>query len=190
MSKAVASFVHSLEERGMSVWNKASEMQSRFLHFCGITKRVMELTDLLRENLILFLEVSSRNEALDALIRRLDDEGLLPQRDAFRAAIDHREELVSTGIGSGVAIPHARMAGYEGFFLALGIQKQAGLEWGALDRVPVRLIFLIGGPEDRQADYLHILSMLTQILKDPEFRRKLLQTTRVTEVLKLFGVGA
>ncbi len=146
----------------------------------------MGFSELLQERLVLFLEASSRDEAVDVLLHQLEVEGLLPNPALFRAAIHHREAVVSTGIGSGVAIPHARMAGYEHFFVAVGIQKQIGLDWGALDRVPVRLIFLIGGPEDRQADYLQILSMLTQTIKDPEFRRKLLQANRAEEVLRLF----
>ena len=71
----------------------------------------------------------------------------------------------------GVAVPHAKMDNFTDFFIAVGIQKQKGLDWNALDKAPVRLIFMIGGPEDKQSEYLQILSLLTSAIKDVELRK-------------------
>jgi len=68
-----------------------------------------------------------------------------------------REKIVSTGIGMGVAIPHAKLTSVEDFFIAIGILSK-GVQWNALDGGPVRLIFMIGGPDDKQTAYLQILS--------------------------------
>ena len=71
-----------------------------------------------------------------------------------------REKIVSTGIGMGVAIPHAKLPSFDRFFLAVGLQKvKDGIDWDALDGAPVRLIFMIGGPANQQTDYLKILSI-------------------------------
>jgi nitrogen PTS system EIIA component len=147
----------------------------------------MRIADYLDSPLISFLEVDNRDAAIEALIDRLDDEGLLIDRDAFAKAIFDREKLVSTGIGMGVAIPHAKLKGFKDFFIAIGIQQKQGLEWNALDKAPVRLIFMIGGPDDRQTEYLQILSLLTSAIRDAELRKKLLNAHSVDEVFDLFS---
>lgn len=141
----------------------------------------------LDERLILFLNVGSRDEALDQLIDLLYNAGKLHSREEFRAAILEREKIVSTGIGLGVAIPHAKLEGYSDFFIAVGIQPKEGVEWNALDGSPVRLVFMIGGPDYKQTEYLRILSQLTIAIKGEEKRKKLLKARRAAEVIELFA---
>jgi nitrogen PTS system EIIA component len=138
-------------------------------------------------SLIEFLDVSTRNEAIDALIDRLDHSGKLLNAQQFRKAIFDREELVSTGIGLGVAVPHAKLTGFPDFFIAVGIQQKKGIEWNSIDHAPVRLIFLIGGPDNRQIDYLKILSQLTVAIKDQSLRKELMIAKTPEDVLKLFS---
>ncbi len=146
----------------------------------------MKVADYFSAPLIAFLDVGSRDAAIDSLIDLLSKEGKLPDRKAFRAAILHREQLVSTGIGMGIALPHAKLADLNDFFIAIGIQRKKGIEWNALDKAPVRLVFLIGGPDDRQSEYLQILSQLTTAIKDVELRKEMLQAESVEAVLALF----
>jgi nitrogen PTS system EIIA component len=146
----------------------------------------MKVADYLSARLIAFLDVGTRDAAIDDLIALLSQEGKLPDQKTFRAAILHREQLVSTGIGMGIALPHAKLADLDDFFIAIGIQRKKGIEWNALDKAPVRLIFLIGGPDDRQSEYLQILSQLTTAIKDIELRKEMLQSETVEEVLALF----
>ena len=68
----------------------------------------------------------------------------------------------------------------------MGIQK-VGLDWESLDNSPVRLIFMIGGPDDRQNEYLQILSRLTVIIKDEKLRKKLINSSSKKEVMKLLS---
>lgn len=150
------------------------------------------ITDYLDSRLIAFLDVETCEEAINALIERLDRIGKLPDREAFRKAIFDREKLVSTGIGMGVALPHAKFKGFPEFFIAIGIvakpneKSMKGIDWKALDGAPVRLIFMIGGPDDKQTQYLQLLSQLTSAIRDPEFRKKLLHAQTIEEVLALF----
>ena len=146
----------------------------------------MKIADYLDARLIAFLNAAGRDAAIDELIELLDREGKLPDRKAFRAAILHREQLVSTGIGMGIALPHAKLSNLDDFFIAIGIQRKKGIEWNALDKAPVRLIFLIGGPDGRQSEYLQILSQLTTAIKDIELRKEMLQSESVEEVFALF----
>lgn len=144
------------------------------------------ISDYLEENLVTFLEVGSQNQALEALIDLLDQEGKLNDKEAFFRAILEREKIVSTGIGIGVAIPHAKLSGYDNFFIAVGIQKNEGIDWQALDGLPVRIVFMIGGPEKHQTEYLNILSMITAAIKEEERRKKLIRASTAQEVIAIF----
>ena len=147
----------------------------------------MRISDYLDSRLIAFLDVISRDEAICSLIDILDQEGHLPDREVFRKAIFHREELVSTGIGMGVAVPHAKLKDFTDFFIAVGIQRQQGLDWNAMDKAPVRLIFMIGGPDNQQTEYLQILSLLTSAIRNVDLRKKLLNVRDAEEALALFS---
>lgn len=146
----------------------------------------MEIADYLDARLVAFLDASERDEAIDALIELADRAKKLPHKAQFRNAILHREQLVSTGIGMGVAVPHAKLSDVHDFFIVIGIQRKKGIEWNALDKAPVRLIFLIGGPDNRQSEYLQILSKLTSAIKDVTFRKEILQLETAEEVISLF----
>ncbi len=144
------------------------------------------ISNYLDERLVLFLEANSRDDALEQMISALQQEGKLKNPKIFHDAILERERIVSTGIGLGVAIPHAKLQGYDHFFIAIGVQAKKGIEWNALDGAPVHLIFMIGGPENKQTEYLRILSHLTMAIKNEERRKKLLKTYDVKDVIAQF----
>ena len=146
----------------------------------------MGISHYLSQQLVLFLNASTRDLALDELISHLEKTGKLQNAKAFREAINEREKVASTGIGLGVAVPHAKLHGYDDFFIVIGIQNKKGIEWNALDKAPVNLIFLIGGPENRQTEYLKILSHVTMAVKNEERRKKMLRAQDAKEVIALF----
>ncbi len=149
---------------------------------------MIKISSYLDSNLILFLEAETRNQALQTMIAALRQSGKLNDTEAFYQAIIDRENIVSTGIGMGIAIPHAKLALYDDFFIAVGILSK-GVDWHALDGAPVRLIFMIGGPDDKQTEYLQVLSKLTSALKDEARRKKLLTLNSpeaIIDILKGF----
>lgn len=133
---------------------------------------------------VLFLDVVSRDAALRALTDCLEACGKLINKGEFYEAILEREKIVSTGIGMGIAIPHAKLPDYDDFFIAIAV-LQKGVDWHALDGAPVRLIFMIGGPDDKQTEYLQILSRLTASLKDEELRKKMLTRNSAAAIIAL-----
>ncbi len=145
------------------------------------------ISNYLDESLVLFLDVPSRDAALAQLILSLKESSRLKNVEQFHQAILDREKIVSTGVGLGVAIPHAKLKGYSDFFIAIGILKHRGLDWNALDGCDVRLIFLIGGPDNKQTEYLKILSHVTMAIKNEERRKKMLKATHPQEVIALFA---
>lgn len=136
-------------------------------------------------NLVAFLDVDSRDEAIQAIVEKIYRSGKLQDKYSFYEAIIEREKIVSTGIGMGAAIPHAKLSSYDDFFIAIGILRK-GLDWKALDGSPVRVIFLIGGPDDKQTEYLQILSSLTQAIKDEQIRKKMLTLNSPEDIIELF----
>jgi PTS system nitrogen regulatory IIA component len=155
----------------------------------GLCKRrkggSVAISNFLDESLVTYLEVDDRNAAIREMVNILDRSGKLHDAMLFQRAILEREKIVSTGIGMGVAIPHAKLDGYDDFFIAVGISKK-GIDWNALDHEPVHLIFMIGGPEKEQTRYLHILSNLTSAIKDSERRKKILKASTPKQVIDLF----
>ena len=146
----------------------------------------MRFAEYLNPRLVVFLEAATQEGAIDELIEKLDQERKIPHRKSFRSAILQREQIVSTGIGMGVAIPHAKISTLPDFFIVIGIQRTKGIEWNALDKAPVRLVFLIGGPDNRQSEYLQILSQLTTAIRNIDLRKELLKARTPQDAVALF----
>lgn len=145
---------------------------------------MVDVVSYMDPRLVLFSETESREEALKSLVDLLDHAGKLHDKETFYQAVLQREKLVSTGIGMGVAFPHAKLPGYEEFFIAIGVFSH-GIDWQSLDRIPIRLIFLIGGPSDKQTEYLQLLSQLTQLIKNDQIRKKMLTLKSPEDIIQL-----
>ncbi len=112
----------------------------------------------------------------------------LPDIDAGQifSTLIERENLGSTGIGNGVALPHGRIAGLEnvvGFFLHL----QTPMEFDAIDHLPVNMIFAILVPEDATEEHLKLLASLASIFRDEETRQQLLETSNSSLIRNIFN---
>lgn len=131
----------------------------------------MLLTDLLTPERIKIPLVASEK---DALLRELV--GLVGNGggDAERIlqAVRDREEVLSTGIGNGVAIPHGKTAAVDRLVLAAGVARQ-GVDFEALDGKPVQLFFLLVGPESAAGDHVKALSRISRLLQRDTFRNRL-----------------
>ena len=101
-------------------------------------------------------------------------------------AIFEREEIMSTGIGLGIAIPHAKISAVTDFVVALG-KAPKPIEFSSLDGVPVDFIVLIAGPDDQQERYLQLLARITLKLKDAGVRRSLREAQDITALLAALG---
>jgi PTS system nitrogen regulatory IIA component len=144
-----------------------------------------KLAELVVPDGIRFLKTRDRDEALRELVAAAADADKLHDPEAFLKAVREREKLVSTGIGLGVAIPHAKLSDQPDFFICVGVAPE-GIDWGALDGEPCRLVFLIGGPDNRPNDYLQILSSLTVMLREEEIRKNMLKSSSPLDILSSF----
>jgi len=93
-------------------------------------------------------------------------------RERLLQAVLEREKIVSTGIGLGVAVPHAKIAEVSEFVVAYG-RSRLGIDFGSIDDRPVHHVVLIVGPPDRQQRYLQFLATVTLKLKQSELRKAL-----------------
>jgi len=118
------------------------------------------------------LSSRTREEAVGELCELLRGCPEMGDLESFRRAVLDREKVMSTGIGLGIAVPHAKIASVKDFVLAVG-RSAAGIDFGSLDGKPVHIVVLIAGPEERQARYLQILAGVTLRLKDESLRRSL-----------------
>ena len=144
----------------------------------------MFLDECLKVDLIEFIYAKKRDEALLSLVQNAYEKKILSEDPMhFYKALLQREKIISTGIGMGIAIPHAKLKEIKNFFLVIGVQKEKPLDWNSFDQIGVKLIFMIGGPEHKQNEYLQILSQLTSCLKEEKIRKKLLKASSIQEVI-------
>lgn len=146
----------------------------------------MQISTYLTPDSVLFLTESDKSQILETMCRHAADMNMVPGLDQFRTAILEREQIMSTGIGLQVAVPHAKIPGIADFFVLIGVTREA-VNWDSIDKQPVRLVFMIGGPADRQSDYLKILSKITLVIKNAGRREALLKAPDAQAILAEFS---
>ena len=110
------------------------------------------------------LTCCDRSSLLKALAERLVRTGHFDDTQELYNRLWEREQLGSTGIGSGVAVPHCKMPGTTQVVVAVALLRE-GVEFGAVDDSPVRLVFLVVSPEDQPAAHLHCLAAISKWIK-------------------------
>ena len=127
---------------------------------------MIRLADHLAPARVIDLKSRSKDAALMELVQTLATAHEVKDAERLLAAVLDRERIVSTGIGLGVAVPHAKIPEVSEFLIAYGRSKE-GIDFGSIDDRPVHHIVLIVGPPDRQQRYLQFLATVTLKLKQP-----------------------
>lgn len=144
----------------------------------------MKITQLLTEKTInLHLHSSSKEAVLTELIQQLHDAGNLRDKEQFTIDILQRESQSTTGIGEGIAIPHAKSAAVQTPAIAFG-RSIEGIDFESLDSQPAHLFFMIAASEGANNDHLDALSRLATFLMDTSFRDKILSAQTAADVLQ------
>ncbi len=145
----------------------------------------MNLLDLISPRCIKIpLESRTKDEVIAELVDLLVSIKQLPHRDAIYDALIEREEVGSTGIGHGVALPHAKCAEVKEIYVACGISPE-GIDFDALDREPVYIFFLILAPRTAPGQHLKVMSILTRFLSRTESRDVLLSTENADDIYSI-----
>lgn len=133
---------------------------------------------------VIALDVESKQGALEALVTAAATSDAVTDPEALLSAVLEREELLSTGIGLGIAIPHAKIPSVKRFVVVVGRHAQ-GIDFGSIDGRPVRIAVLIAGPQDAQKDYLELLAQLSKRLKVEPIREEVIAATERQRVVDL-----
>ncbi|NLP52238.1 PTS fructose transporter subunit IIABC [Bacillus sp. RO1] len=145
----------------------------------------MKITDLLiKETVTLELRSSNKTNVIKELIDSLDRAGKLADKQKYEEAILAREAQSTTGIGEGIAIPHAKTDAVRTPAIAFGIAKD-GVDYESLDGQPSQLFFMIAASAGANNEHLETLSRLSSMLMDIEFRNALLAASSKEEVIRL-----
>ncbi|MAG55825.1 MAG: hypothetical protein CMJ83_06005 [Planctomycetes bacterium] len=138
----------------------------------------MDITQLITADRIVNLNKEATKEAaIKTLVRCLSKTKFVSKEKELAKAISDRERILSTGIGQGIAIPHAKIPTVSGFVAALGISKN-GVPFDSLDGKPANVIVMIAGPEGQNEEYLRILARFTSILKPEETRNRIIELAK------------
>ena len=145
----------------------------------------MRITDLLdKRSISLAGPPKTKSEALDQIIDLMVKSGKINDREAYRAQVYAREEESTTGIGEGIAIPHGKCDAVDKPGLAAMVIRD-GVEFDALDGMPVTLMFLIAAPNTEDNVHLDVLSKLSVLMMDEDFANNLRNAGSVDEFLEI-----
>jgi len=144
----------------------------------------MEITNLVNAGRIVHLKEKTKATALRALVKVLSKTKQVAKEKELAKAISDRERILSTGIGYGIAIPHAKIATVSDFVAAVGISKE-GVPFDSLDGQDVHVMVMIAGPEGQNEEYLRILARFTAVLKSEKTRTRIIKAKDSATVLDI-----
>jgi len=127
-----------------------------------------------------------KESVITELVDILDANKLLVDKNDVLQAVLSRENTRSTGIGSGIAIPHGKCKGVEDLVMAIGISRQ-GVDFQSIDNKPVHIIVLLASPTDRTGPHIQALARISRLMLDEEFKNKLQNAASARELYDLIN---
>ncbi len=145
----------------------------------------MKITDLIKKDSIdLNVEASNKEEIIQKAVELMNENGNITNKEKYLELVIKREEEGSTGIGEEIAIPHGKGDSISAPGIAAMVIPN-GVDFKSLDEKPVKLLFLIAAPDNKENVHLEVLSRLSTLLMDEKFRKKLLNAKSKDEFLKI-----
>lgn len=147
----------------------------------------MKITDFLApDGVVADLDATTKRDVLGRLVDTLAaaEPDIQPAR--LVEALLERERIGSTGVGDGVAIPHAKLKGLRRLAAAFG-RSRAGVDFEAVDGRPCHLFFLLVAPEEAASDHLRALSRIARLMRDAEVRRRLVEAPDAAAIYALLA---
>ena len=145
----------------------------------------MKLSKFCDETLVTFnLKAATKDEVIEELVDLVSTSNMVKDHDELLADIIERENLVTTGVGYGVAFPHAKTKATKGIVIAFG-RSSTGVSFDAMDHKPVYLFFLIAAPEDAIGAHLNVMARLSYLMKSEQNREALMKAMSPGDVMAL-----
>ena len=144
----------------------------------------IDLRDHLSPEQVIDLAATTKAETLVELVAAVAKTDAVADEAELLQAVKDREKILSTGIGLGIAIPHARIGSVNRFVVAVG-RHPDGIDFESIDQKPVHIVVLIAGPKDTQKPYLELLAQLSKRLKLSDVRAQITSGASSDEVVRL-----
>lgn len=146
----------------------------------------MKIGDILTEEMVRTnLEGTTKNDIIDAMIDIVGRSPKVLDRQKVRNAIFEREEIMSTGVGNGFAIPHGKTDAVSDIVAAFAVTAEP-IDYQSLDEKPVRLVFLLVGKDNMVGPHIKLLSRISRLMNKEEFRNRLIEMKTPQEILETF----
>ena len=146
----------------------------------------MKVCELLETNKILTeFKSEDKSDVINELVDLLKDDERIVDIEEVRKCVFEREEKMSTGVGKGFAIPHGKTNSVTDILAAFG-KSETPIEYNSLDGEPVHLVFLLIGKENLVAKHIKLLSRISRLMNNEEFRKKLINADSKESILKIF----
>ena len=147
----------------------------------------MLLTEILqRECVRVPVEAKDKESVITELVDLLETNGLLSDRDTVLKAVLAREQTRTTGIGSGIAIPHGKCKAVKELVMAIGIAHEP-IDFASVDGQPVAIILLLVSPADQTGPHIQALARISRLMLDEPFRQSLEKATSVEQAYELLS---
>ena len=131
------------------------------------------------------LQSDTKEDVIIELLDLLNDEENVKNLKAIKSAVLEREKIMSTGVGKGFAIPHAKTSGIKDIVACFGKTKK-DVNFEALDGEPVHLVFVLVGQDNMVGPHIKLLSRISRMMNKDEFRKELLNAGTSEEIHKIF----
>ena len=145
----------------------------------------MKICGLLRENHVFMdLKPADKNQILEEFVRGLKERGLISEEKVLLEELLKRENLGSTGLEKGIAVPHALTEEFKEPFLALALIKK-GVDFEAVDRMPTFIILLLLGKKNNPGFQLKILAHICRLIKETKFVEKIKKAKSASDICSI-----
>jgi fructose-specific phosphotransferase system IIA component len=146
----------------------------------------MKIVDILEERFVAAqLPGTTKDQIIDAMIDLIAQSPKVADKAKVRTAVFDREQIMSTGVGNGFAIPHGKTDAVTDVVAAFAVTAEP-IDYQSLDNRPVRLVFLLVGKESMVGPHIKLLSRISRLMNKEEFRNKLLSAGSHQEILDVF----
>lgn len=146
----------------------------------------MKIIDILNEQVVRTnLQGTTKTEIINSMIDLAGTQSRVLDKEKLREAIFEREKIMSTGVGSGFAIPHGKTDAVSDIVAAFAVTAQP-IDYQSLDDQPVRIVFLLVGRDNMVGPHIKLLSRISRLMNKEDFRNRLLEAKNPADILEIF----
>lgn len=154
-----------------------------------LTANITGIHELLQQGAVfVHLPGETKEDVLTSMVGLLSDHPMMENFEVARSAVIQREKMMSTGVGKGLALPHAKTAAVNGIIAAFATTEKP-VDYNAIDNVPVQMLFLMLSTERAKSQHIKLLSRVSRLMNEDAFRSRLLEAQNSEQVLQIFQEG-